>query len=115
MPIEKRASEPCCLWAVPGRQRSSERVQKIWWQPPRIRNGRLTWCSFKPNCHINYAVNNFGADHQSSEHDPALMAPDDDQNWIWPNMLASFEKCDAYGVLDENKAKFAYETRNIIP
>lgn len=65
----------------------------------------------KPNLAVNYAVNNFGADHQSSEHDPALMAPEDDQNWIWPNMLASFEKCDSYGVLDENKAKFAFETQ----
>lgn len=65
----------------------------------------------KPNLAINYSVNNFGADHQSSEHDPALMAPEDDQNWIWPNMLASFEKCDSYGVLDANKAKFALETQ----
>ncbi len=65
----------------------------------------------KPNLAINYSVNNFGADHQSSEHDPALMAPEDDQNWIWPNMLAPFEKCDSYGVLDDNKAKFAYETQ----
>ncbi|MDD2216334.1 MAG: aldehyde ferredoxin oxidoreductase family protein [Eubacteriales bacterium] len=65
----------------------------------------------KPNLAINYAVNNFGADHQSSEHDPALMAPEDDQNWIWPNMLASFEKCDTYGVLDDNKVKFAFETQ----
>jgi aldehyde:ferredoxin oxidoreductase len=65
----------------------------------------------KPNLAINYSVNNFGADHQSSEHDPALMAPEDDQNWIWPNMLASFEKCDSYGVLDDNKAKFAFETQ----
>jgi len=65
----------------------------------------------KPNLAVNYAVNNFGADHQSSEHDPALMAPDDDQNWIWPNMLASFEKCDSYGVLDANKSKFALETQ----
>lgn len=65
----------------------------------------------KPNLAINYAVNNFGADHQSSEHDPALMAPADDQNWIWPNMLAAFEKCESYGVLDENKAKFAFETQ----
>ena len=65
----------------------------------------------KPNLAINYSVNNFGADHQSSEHDPALMAPEDDQNWIWPNMLASFDKCDSYGVLDENKAKFAFETQ----
>jgi len=66
---------------------------------------------FKPNLAVNYAVNNFGADHQSSEHDPALMAPEDDQNWIWPNLLAPFKKCDAYGVLDENKAKFAFETQ----
>lgn len=65
----------------------------------------------KPNLAINYAVNNFGADHQSSEHDPALMAPDDDQNWIWPNQLATFDKVEAYGVLDENKAKFAWETQ----
>ena len=47
---------------------------------------------FKPNLALNYAANPFGADHQSSEHDPALMAPDDDQNWIWPNMLDHFEK-----------------------
>lgn len=65
----------------------------------------------KPNLAINYAVNPFGADHQSSEHDPALMAPEDDQNWLWPNMLATFEKCDAYGILDENKVKFALETQ----
>lgn len=65
----------------------------------------------KPNLAINYAVNPFGADHQSSEHDPALMAPEDDQNWIWPNMLADFEKCEAYGILDANKAKFALETQ----
>jgi len=66
---------------------------------------------FKPNLAVNYAVNPFGADHQSSEHDPALMAPDDDQNWIWPNQLASFKKCDSYGILDDNKAKFAWETQ----
>lgn len=66
---------------------------------------------FKPNLAVNYAVNNFGADHQSSEHDPALMAPKDDQNWIWPNQLAEFEDCSAYGVLDDNKAKFAFVTQ----
>lgn len=65
----------------------------------------------KPNLAINYAVNPFGADHQSSEHDPALMAPEDDQNWLWPNMLATFEKCDSYGILDRNKARFALETQ----
>ncbi|MEG0662374.1 MAG: aldehyde ferredoxin oxidoreductase N-terminal domain-containing protein, partial [Anaerovoracaceae bacterium] len=59
---------------------------------------------FKPNLAVHYAVNPYGADHQSVEHDPALMAPDDDQNWIWPNMLDTFEKCDAYGILNDNKA-----------
>ena len=66
---------------------------------------------FKPNLLINYAVNNFGADHQSSEHDTALMAPDDDQNWLWPNLLDRFEKTDRYGILDDNKAKFAFVTQ----
>lgn len=65
----------------------------------------------KPNLAVNYAVNNFGADHQSSEHDPALMAPKDDQNWLWPNELDTFNDCDAYGILDDNKAKFAYSTQ----
>lgn len=65
----------------------------------------------KPNLAVNYAVNPFGADHQSSEHDPALMAAKDSQDWLWANMLAEFESCDAYGVLDENKAKFAFETQ----
>ena len=66
---------------------------------------------FKPNLAVNYAVNNFGADHQSSEHDPALMAPEDDQNWIWPNLLDKFEKVEGYGILDDNKAKFAFVTQ----
>lgn len=65
----------------------------------------------KPNLAVNYAVNNFGADHQSSEHDPTLMAAEDSNDWIWANMLESFEKCDAYGVLDANKAKFALATQ----
>ena len=65
----------------------------------------------KPNLAVNYAVNNFGADHQSSEHDPALMAADDSNDWKWINQLGSFKKCDAYGVLDDNKAKFALATQ----
>jgi len=65
----------------------------------------------KPNLAINYAVNNFGADHQSSEHDPTLMAADDSNDWKWVNMLEHFEKCDAYGILNRNKAKFALATQ----
>lgn len=66
---------------------------------------------FKPNLMVHYAVNPFGGDHQSVEHDPALMAPKDDQNWLWPAMLAEFEDCDSYGVLDANKSKFSWETQ----
>lgn len=65
----------------------------------------------KPNLAINYAVNNFGGDHQSSEHDPALMAADDSNDWKWSNLLGDFEKVDAYGILDANKAKFALATQ----
>jgi aldehyde:ferredoxin oxidoreductase len=65
----------------------------------------------KPNLAVIYAVNNFGADHQSSEHDPTLMAAEDSNDWIWANMLESFEKCGDYGVLDANKAKFALATQ----
>lgn len=65
----------------------------------------------KPNLAINYAVNSFGADHQSSEHDPALMAPEDSNDWIWSNQLATFDKVEHYGVLDKNKARFALETQ----
>jgi aldehyde:ferredoxin oxidoreductase len=65
----------------------------------------------KPNLAVNYAVNNFGADHQSSEHDPALMAADDSNDWKWINQLDKFKKVDAYGVLDENKGRFALATQ----
>jgi len=65
----------------------------------------------KPNLAVIYAVNNFGADHQSCEHDPTLMAPEDSNDWIWANMLEKFEKCDEYGVLDDNKAKFTLATQ----
>ena len=65
----------------------------------------------KPNLAINYSVNPFGADHQSSEHDPALMAPEDDQNWQWPNMLDNFDKIQSYGILNQNTAKFAGATQ----
>ena len=65
----------------------------------------------KPNLAVIYAVNHLGADHQSCDHDPTLMAPDDSNDWIWANMLEQFEKCDEYGVLDSNKAKFTLATQ----
>lgn len=66
---------------------------------------------YKCNLALNYSANPYGADHQSCEHDPALMAPKDDQNWLWPNMLEDFEPCEEYGILDDNKALFAWATQ----
>ena len=65
----------------------------------------------KPNLAILYSVNNFGGDHQSAEHDPSLMAPDDSNDWIWANMLDTFEKVEDYSVLDDNKAKYTLATQ----
>lgn len=65
----------------------------------------------KPNLAVIYAVNNFGADHQSAEHDTALMAPDDTNDWIWSSKLDSFKKSDAYGILNKNKSKYAWATQ----
>lgn len=60
----------------------------------------------KPNLAIGYSVNPFGADHQSFEHDPSLMAAKDSNDWKWVNLLEEFKECGSYGVLDDNKAKF---------
>lgn len=65
----------------------------------------------KGNLAIHYAVNPYGADHQSVEHDPALMSPDDSQDWKWISMLGDFEKIQSYGVLDDNKAKYSFATQ----
>lgn len=66
---------------------------------------------FKPSVGLVYAVNPFGADHQSSEHDPFLMMPSDSegrerlaQMGIWKGYDNPFE-------LDDEKVRFAFETQ----
>ena len=66
---------------------------------------------FKANLAVGYAVNNFGADHQSSEHDAGLMGPPDSQAWRWGSMLGKFEHFDKPGILDDNKAHYGWETQ----
>ena len=66
---------------------------------------------FKPSLSVVFAVNAFGTDHQSSEHDPSIMGPKDADAWNWVNMLDTFEHVDEKCVLDENKAKLAFVTQ----
>lgn len=63
----------------------------------------------KQNLALIYAVNPFGADHQSVEHDPALMMPEDSKDWININKIGQFNACQELGVLDSNKVRFSYE------
>ena len=65
----------------------------------------------KPGLGIVYAVNPFGADHQSSDNDPVLTMPEDSQERIWLGQLGLIhEESDSYG-LDDNKVRFAFETQ----
>jgi aldehyde:ferredoxin oxidoreductase len=65
----------------------------------------------KPSLAVIYAVNNFGPDHQSSEHDPILMAADDSADWQRISMLGDFEKCSTNGVLNSNKIHLAWASQ----
>lgn len=66
---------------------------------------------FKPSVGLIYAVNPFGADHQSSEHDVFLIMPPDSrerqrlaQIGIWKGYPDSFG-------LDKEKTRFAFESQ----
>ncbi|AOY77859.1 aldehyde ferredoxin oxidoreductase C-terminal domain-containing protein [Clostridium formicaceticum] len=66
---------------------------------------------FKPSLGLVYAVNPFGADHQSSEHDTWLVIPKDSfvrerlsKMGIWKGYEDSFS-------LDDEKVRFAFDTQ----
>jgi aldehyde:ferredoxin oxidoreductase len=66
---------------------------------------------YKPAVGMVYAVNSFGADHQSSEHDPFLVMPADSQervNIAKIGMLKGYE--DPY-VIDDDKVRFAFDSQ----
>jgi aldehyde:ferredoxin oxidoreductase len=65
----------------------------------------------KPSLAVVYAVNNFGADHQSSEHDPVLMSPEDSEDWRRISMLGKFESIIGNTSLDKNKVRLAWESQ----
>lgn len=67
---------------------------------------------YKPSVGLIYAVNPFGADHQSSEHDVFLVLPEDS---IERKRLAEIGIQSGYDnpfVMDDNKVRFAWETQN---
>ncbi len=66
---------------------------------------------FKQSLALIYSLNPYGADHQSSEHDTALMAPLDSQEWQWSTKIGDFEPVHDYKGLDKNKTKYAYESQ----
>lgn len=66
---------------------------------------------WKPAVGIVYAVNPFGADHQSSEHDPFLVAPADAQSRRWLAQIGLWKGYDDSFAIDDEKVRFAYETQ----
>ena len=67
---------------------------------------------FKQSLAVIYAVNPFGADHQSSEHDLFLMLPPDTEERKWLGQLGCNISYDKYETLDDGKAAFAFTTQN---
>lgn len=66
---------------------------------------------FKPAVGLIYAVNAFGADHQSSEHDVFLLMPADSPERRRLSQIGAYRGYDSPHVLDEDKVRFAYDTQ----
>jgi aldehyde:ferredoxin oxidoreductase len=62
---------------------------------------------FKPGLGLIYAVGNFGADHQSCEHDDILTLPPDSKEQSWQRMLGINLLYDDTFSLDDAKVRFA--------
>lgn len=65
----------------------------------------------KPSVGIIYAVNSFGADHQSSEHDPFLLMPSESKERNWLAQIGIWKGCDDSFQLDEEKVRYAFVTQ----
>ncbi|MHB1405374.1 MAG: aldehyde ferredoxin oxidoreductase family protein [Desulfitobacteriaceae bacterium] len=66
---------------------------------------------FKPSVGLIYAVNPFGADHQSSEHDPFLTTGSETQERRWLGQLGIWKGYQDTFELDEEKVRFAFDTQ----
>lgn len=66
---------------------------------------------YKPSVGLVYAVNPFGADHQSSEHDVFLVMPPDSQERERLSKLGIWKGYDNPYELDAEKVRFALDTQ----
>ncbi|MDY0236453.1 MAG: aldehyde ferredoxin oxidoreductase family protein [Gudongella sp.] len=66
---------------------------------------------YKPAVGLIYAVNPFGADHQSSEHDPFLTMPEDSRERIRLAKLGITKGYEDNFTMDNDKVRFAIETQ----
>lgn len=66
---------------------------------------------YKPAVGLVYAVNSFGADHQSSEHDPFLVLPADSRERIRLAKIGIWKGYDNQFVMDDEKARFALDSQ----
>lgn len=65
----------------------------------------------KPSVGLIYAVNPFGADHQSSEHDPVLVMSASSKERTNLSNLGIWKGYDDIKKLDDEKVRFAYNTQ----
>ncbi|MEW6081567.1 MAG: aldehyde ferredoxin oxidoreductase family protein [Bacillota bacterium] len=63
---------------------------------------------FKPSVGLIYAVNPFGADHESSEHDPAVSLPPDSPDRVRLFQIGAWKGYEDSLSLDEEKVRFAF-------
>ncbi len=66
---------------------------------------------WKPSVGLIYAVNPFGADHQSSEHDPFLVTPPEAECRQRLGMLGIWKGYEDQFSLDDEKIRFAFESQ----
>lgn len=66
---------------------------------------------YKPAVGLVYAVNPFGADHQSSEHDPFLVMPEDSRERIRLGKLGITKGYKDNFTMDADKVRFALDTQ----
>lgn len=66
---------------------------------------------YKPAVGLIYAVNSFGADHQSSEHDVFLVMPEDSMERKRLAQLGIQKGYEDSFVMDDDKVRFAWETQ----
>lgn len=66
---------------------------------------------YKPAVGLVYAMNPFGADHQSSEHDPFLVMPEDSRERIRLAKLGIQKGYDDTFTMDDDKVRFAWDTQ----